>query len=251
MALDSNHIPKTARSCCPLRPSRVRATAHRNGKRQRDQRCIDGRGHRLGGTRRCRANRCRPACGARRARAWRNRRRLRAAKCRATSPNCSQRSARPLRVQQQVSGNAARSRHRRKRRHCHVRLLRGSVRGRFALRRRRTRIARDTVTGERHYEAVGVAALIVPWNFPMVTPRGIAPRSRRSHRGAEALRIHVAGRARLAEIMTAAGVPDGVVNLVNGGGCGRAARGASARRQDFLHGRHGRGPQSCRARRRT
>jgi betaine-aldehyde dehydrogenase len=25
------------------------------------------------------------------------------------------------------------------------------------------------VTGERRYEAVGVAALIVPWNFPMAT----------------------------------------------------------------------------------
>ncbi|CAL8480114.1 aldehyde dehydrogenase family protein [Caballeronia sp. S22] len=78
----------------------------------------------------------------------------------------------------------------------------------------------DTVTGERHYEAVGVAALIVPWNFPMVTTSWkIAP--------ALAAGCSVVLKPseftspvehRLAEIMTAAGVPDGVVNLVNGGG---------------------------------
>ena len=78
----------------------------------------------------------------------------------------------------------------------------------------------DTVTGERHYEAVGVAALIVPWNFPMVTTSWkIAP--------ALAAGCTVVLKPseftspvehRLAEIMTAAGVPDGVVNLVNGGG---------------------------------
>jgi betaine-aldehyde dehydrogenase len=77
-----------------------------------------------------------------------------------------------------------------------------------------------TVTGERHYEAVGVAALIVPWNFPMVTTSWkIAP--------ALAAGCTVVLKPseftspvehRLAEIMTAAGVPDGVVNLVNGGG---------------------------------
>lgn len=78
----------------------------------------------------------------------------------------------------------------------------------------------DTVTGERHYEAVGVAALIVPWNFPMVTTSWkIAP--------ALAAGCTVVLKPseftspvehRLAGIMTAAGVPDGVVNLVNGGG---------------------------------
>ncbi|SPB17747.1 aldehyde dehydrogenase [Caballeronia novacaledonica] len=77
-----------------------------------------------------------------------------------------------------------------------------------------------TVTGERHYEAVGVAALIVPWNFPMVTTSWkIAP--------ALAAGCTVVLKPseftspvehRLAEIMAAAGVPDGVVNLVNGGG---------------------------------
>jgi betaine-aldehyde dehydrogenase len=78
----------------------------------------------------------------------------------------------------------------------------------------------DTVTGERHYEAVGVAALIVPWNFPMVTTAWkIAP--------ALAAGCTVVLKPSeftspvehlLEEIMTAAGVPDGVVNLVNGGG---------------------------------
>ncbi|BAN26648.1 aldehyde dehydrogenase family protein [Caballeronia insecticola] len=76
------------------------------------------------------------------------------------------------------------------------------------------------VTGERQYEAVGVAALIVPWNFPMVTTAWkIAP--------ALAAGCTVVLKPSeftspvehvLAGIMTDAGVPDGVVNLVNGGG---------------------------------
>jgi betaine-aldehyde dehydrogenase len=78
----------------------------------------------------------------------------------------------------------------------------------------------DTVTGERHYEAVGVAALIVPWNFPMVTTAWkIAPALAA---GCTAVlkpsELTSPVEHRLAEIMTAAGVPDGVVNLVNGGG---------------------------------
>lgn len=78
----------------------------------------------------------------------------------------------------------------------------------------------DTVTGERFYEAVGVAALIVPWNFPMVTTAWkIAP--------ALAAGCTVVLKPSeftspvehmLAEIINEAGLPDGVVNLVNGGG---------------------------------
>lgn len=78
----------------------------------------------------------------------------------------------------------------------------------------------DTVTGERYYEAIGVAALIVPWNFPMVTTAWkIAP--------ALAAGCTVVLKPSeftspiehmLAEIIAEAGVPDGVVNLVNGGG---------------------------------
>ncbi|WP_322051839.1 aldehyde dehydrogenase family protein [Paraburkholderia bannensis] len=78
----------------------------------------------------------------------------------------------------------------------------------------------DTVTGERFYEAVGVAALIVPWNFPMVTTAWkIAP--------ALAAGCTVVLKPSeftspvehmLAQIIAEAGVPDGVVNLVNGGG---------------------------------
>ncbi|WP_321801055.1 aldehyde dehydrogenase family protein [Caballeronia sp. J97] len=77
-----------------------------------------------------------------------------------------------------------------------------------------------TVTGERRYEAVGVAALIVPWNFPMVTTAWkIAPALAA---GCTAVlkpsEFTSPVEHLLAEIMTAAGVPDGVVNLVNGGG---------------------------------
>lgn len=78
----------------------------------------------------------------------------------------------------------------------------------------------NTVTGERFYEAVGVAALIVPWNFPMVTTAWkIAP--------ALAAGCTVVLKPSeftspvehmLAAIIAEAGVPDGVVNLVNGGG---------------------------------
>ncbi len=78
----------------------------------------------------------------------------------------------------------------------------------------------DAVTGERHYEAVGVAALIVPWNFPMVTTAWkIAPALAA---GCTAVlkpsELTSPVEHLLAEIMTAAGVPDGVVNIVNGGG---------------------------------
>ncbi|CAM2153443.1 aldehyde dehydrogenase family protein [Paraburkholderia tropica] len=78
----------------------------------------------------------------------------------------------------------------------------------------------ETVTGERYYEAVGVAALIVPWNFPMVTTAWkLAP--------ALAAGCTVVLKPSeltspvehlLAQIVSEAGVPDGVVNLVNGGG---------------------------------
>ncbi|WP_322047488.1 aldehyde dehydrogenase family protein [Paraburkholderia sp. J67] len=77
-----------------------------------------------------------------------------------------------------------------------------------------------TITGERFYESVGVAALIVPWNFPMVTTAWkMAP--------ALAAGCTVVLKPSeftspvehlLAAIIAEAGVPDGVVNLVNGGG---------------------------------
>ncbi|SAK91557.1 aldehyde dehydrogenase [Caballeronia hypogeia] len=78
----------------------------------------------------------------------------------------------------------------------------------------------DTVIAERHYEAVGVTALIVPWNFPMVTTAWkIAPALAA---GCTAVlkpsEFTSPVEHMLAAIMTAAGVPEGVVNLVNGGG---------------------------------
>ena len=78
----------------------------------------------------------------------------------------------------------------------------------------------EAVRGLRRYEAVGVAALIVPWNFPLVTTAWkIAP--------ALAAGCTVVLKPseltspiehRLAHIMAAAGVPAGAVNVVNGDG---------------------------------
>jgi betaine-aldehyde dehydrogenase len=78
----------------------------------------------------------------------------------------------------------------------------------------------DTVTGERFYEAVGVAALIVPWNFPMVTTAWkIAPALAAGCTVVlKPSELTSPVEHMLAEIISEAGVPDGVVNLVNGGG---------------------------------
>ncbi|MDR3096987.1 MAG: aldehyde dehydrogenase family protein [Paraburkholderia sp.] len=78
----------------------------------------------------------------------------------------------------------------------------------------------DTVTGERFYEAVGVAALIVPWNFPMVTTAWkIAPALASGCTVVlKPSELTSPVEHLLAEIINEAGVPAGVVNLVNGGG---------------------------------
>jgi betaine-aldehyde dehydrogenase len=78
----------------------------------------------------------------------------------------------------------------------------------------------DALLAERVHEPVGVAALIVPWNFPMVTTAWkLAP--------ALAAGCTVVIKPSeltspiehmLAEIVCEAGVPDGVVNVVNGSG---------------------------------
>ena len=77
----------------------------------------------------------------------------------------------------------------------------------------------DALLAERVHEPVGVAALIVPWNFPMVTTAWkLAP--------ALAAGCTVVIKPSeltspiehmLAGIVSEAGVPDGVVNVVNGG----------------------------------
>ncbi|WP_322102675.1 aldehyde dehydrogenase family protein [Paraburkholderia sp. J41] len=77
-----------------------------------------------------------------------------------------------------------------------------------------------TVLAQRTHEPVGVAALIVPWNFPMVTTAWkLAP--------ALAAGCTVVLKPSeftsptehmLVDIVSEAGVPDGVVNVVNGGG---------------------------------
>jgi betaine-aldehyde dehydrogenase len=78
----------------------------------------------------------------------------------------------------------------------------------------------DTVTAERRYEAVGVAALIVPWNFPMVTTAWkIAPALAAGCTVVlKPSEVTSPVEHRLVEIMMSAGLPDGVINVVNGGG---------------------------------
>jgi betaine-aldehyde dehydrogenase len=78
----------------------------------------------------------------------------------------------------------------------------------------------DTVMAERRYEAVGVAALIVPWNFPLVTTAWkIAPALAAGCTVVlKPSELTSPVEHRLVEIMTSAGVPSGVVNIVNGGG---------------------------------
>ncbi|SDC93422.1 aldehyde dehydrogenase family protein [Paraburkholderia lycopersici] len=78
----------------------------------------------------------------------------------------------------------------------------------------------DTLQAERMHEPMGVAALIVPWNFPMVTTAWkLAPALAA---GCTAVlkpsELTSPTEHMLAEIVSEAGVPDGVVNVVNGGG---------------------------------
>jgi betaine-aldehyde dehydrogenase len=77
-----------------------------------------------------------------------------------------------------------------------------------------------SVTGERHHEAVGVAALIVPWNFPMVTTAWkIAPALAAGCTVVlKPSELSSPVEHRLVRIMMESGLPDGVVNLVNGDG---------------------------------
>lgn len=77
----------------------------------------------------------------------------------------------------------------------------------------------ESVSAMRFYEPVGVAALIVPWNFPMVTTAwklapALAAGCTVVLKPSEltSLAEHV-----LIDLLAEAGVPDGVVNVVNGG----------------------------------
>jgi len=76
-----------------------------------------------------------------------------------------------------------------------------------------------SVSAMRFYEPVGVAALIVPWNFPMVTTAwklapALAAGCTVVLKPSEltSLTEHA-----LIDLLAEAGVPDGVVNVVNGG----------------------------------
>lgn len=73
--------------------------------------------------------------------------------------------------------------------------------------------------GERFYDPVGVAALIVPWNFPMVTTAWkIAPALAAGCTVVlKPSELTSPAEHALLDLLAEAGVPDGVVNVVNGG----------------------------------
>lgn len=81
------------------------------------------------------------------------------------------------------------------------------------------RLPDDSLLAAQYYEPVGVAALIVPWNFPMVTTAWkLAPAMAAGC--AVVLKpseITSLTEHALVEIVTKAGVPEGVINIVNGG----------------------------------
>jgi aldehyde dehydrogenase (NAD+) len=70
------------------------------------------------------------------------------------------------------------------------------------------------------YEAIGVVGQIIPWNFPLLMLAWkIAPALRgRQHAGAQAREFTPLTAMAFAEILHEAGIPPGVVNLVNGHG---------------------------------
>jgi betaine-aldehyde dehydrogenase len=78
----------------------------------------------------------------------------------------------------------------------------------------------DALLAERMHEPVGVAALIVPWNFPMVTTAWkLAPALAAGCTVViKPSEFTSPAEHMLVDIISEAGVPDGVVNVVNGGG---------------------------------
>ena len=77
----------------------------------------------------------------------------------------------------------------------------------------------DAVTAERFYDSVGVAALVMPWNFPMVTTAWkLAPALAAGC--AVVLKpseLTSPTEHALLDLVAEGGVPAGVVNVVNGG----------------------------------
>ncbi|QGZ63581.1 aldehyde dehydrogenase family protein [Paraburkholderia acidisoli] len=78
----------------------------------------------------------------------------------------------------------------------------------------------DALLAQRTHEPVGVAALIVPWNFPMVTTAWkLAPALAAGCTVVlKPSELTSPTEHMLVDIVSEAGVPDGVVNVVNGGG---------------------------------
>ncbi|KUZ16640.1 aldehyde dehydrogenase [Burkholderia diffusa] len=77
----------------------------------------------------------------------------------------------------------------------------------------------DAVAAERFHDAVGVAALIMPWNFPMVTTAWkLAPALAAGCTVVmKPSELTSPTEHALLDLIAEAGVPDGVVNVVNGG----------------------------------
>ena len=75
------------------------------------------------------------------------------------------------------------------------------------------------VVASRSYEAIGVAALVVPWNFPMVTTAWkLAPALAAGCTVVlKPSELSSPVEHALFELLVKAGIPAGVVNLVNGG----------------------------------
>lgn len=86
-------------------------------------------------------------------------------------------------------------------------------------------VADAAVSVRRAYAAVGVAALIVPWNFPTVTTAWKLAPALAAGCTVVLKPSELTSPAELAlfELLIEAGVPDGVVNLVNGGAAVGAA----------------------------
>lgn len=77
----------------------------------------------------------------------------------------------------------------------------------------------DDTVAEQFYDPVGVAALIVPWNFPMVTMAWkLAPALAAGCTIVlKPSELTSPAESALVDLLAEAGVPEGVVNMVNGG----------------------------------
>ena len=100
------------------------------------------------------------------------------------------------------------------------------------------------------YEPIGVVGVIAPWNYPWSIPFGEVAIALMAGNGVvlkPASLTPLIGQ-RIQEVFERAGLPEGLVRTVHGGGAVGQALVESSRRQDLLH-RLGRGrpPASARS----